>query len=294
MIALGALDRGRQRGRAQCGACWPKRCGRAITSWPPSPAAALCLTHEYPSLVDDDDARLVADNTSEACTYLWKLHQAGNLQLDFRPVNVVLGLSFALPPEGPGGRLARRKPAAADSRPGGQPHRRRLLGHGGHVWPESREHYRASLRAGRDLINAMRSPRIQAGVTECSACKMQMEQGTDKPTMHPLKALALAYDLMPEVADLWPPTAKTWWSHESSCQAICGGAWNWRDATVSNLKWPKGTVLATCGKRWARRSLDLAPWLPHLLFAVGTEYAADGAIVRQGDEIACIPPVSGG
>ena len=38
------------------------------------PAAALCLTHEYPQLLDDDDARLVAANSSEACSYLWKMH----------------------------------------------------------------------------------------------------------------------------------------------------------------------------------------------------------------------------
>ena len=31
---------------------------------------------------------------------------------------------------------------------------------------------------------------------------MQMEQGTTKPTMHPLKLLALSYGLMPEVAEL--------------------------------------------------------------------------------------------
>ena len=37
---------------------------------------------------------------------------------------------------------------------------------------------------------------------ECSACKIQMEQGTTKPTIHPLKVLALAYGLMPEIADL--------------------------------------------------------------------------------------------
>ena len=29
---------------------------------------------------------------------------------------------------------------------------------------------------------------------------MQMEQGTDKPTVHPVKLLALAYGLMPELA----------------------------------------------------------------------------------------------
>ncbi|HWL73182.1 MAG TPA: 4Fe-4S dicluster domain-containing protein, partial [Burkholderiaceae bacterium] len=33
------------------------------------PSTALCLTHEYPNLFNDDDARLVSQNTSEACAY---------------------------------------------------------------------------------------------------------------------------------------------------------------------------------------------------------------------------------
>jgi Fe-S oxidoreductase len=65
-----------------------------------------------------------------------------------------------------------------------------------------RENYRRSLRAGRGLIHSLRDPAVQAGVTECSACKMQMEQGTTKPTIHPLKILALSYGLMPELAGL--------------------------------------------------------------------------------------------
>ena len=65
-----------------------------------------------------------------------------------------------------------------------------------------RSNYRASLRAGWDLISYMRKPGVQAGTTECSACKMQMEQGTSRPTIHPLKVLALAYGLMPEAATL--------------------------------------------------------------------------------------------
>ena len=46
-------------------------------------------------------------------------------------------------------------------------------------------------------------PMIQAGATECSACKMQMEQGTTKPTIHPLKIMALAYGIMPELETLF-------------------------------------------------------------------------------------------
>ena len=48
------------------------------------PSTVLCLTHEYLHLIDDNDARAVAANTSEACTYLWRLHQQGKLQLDLQ------------------------------------------------------------------------------------------------------------------------------------------------------------------------------------------------------------------
>ena len=39
------------------------------------------------------------------------------------------------------------------------------------------------------------------GSTECSTCRMQMEEGTGKRTLHPAQYLALAYGLMPEIGD---------------------------------------------------------------------------------------------
>ena len=56
---------------------------------------------------------------------------------------------------------------------------------------------------GVQLIQAMREPAIVAGSTECSSCKIQMEQGTVKPTIHPVKILAHAYGLMPQLDDLF-------------------------------------------------------------------------------------------
>ena len=50
------------------------------------PAAAVCLQREYPQLLDDEDAALVAQNTTEVCSYLWRMHTVGKLQLDFKPV----------------------------------------------------------------------------------------------------------------------------------------------------------------------------------------------------------------
>jgi Fe-S oxidoreductase len=61
----------------------------------------------------------------------------------------------------------------------------------------SRENYRASLRMGLGLVTAMRGGGIEAGATECSACRLQMEQGTSKPAVHPVKLLAKSYGLLP-------------------------------------------------------------------------------------------------
>jgi Fe-S oxidoreductase len=59
-----------------------------------------------------------------------------------------------------------------------------------------RQNYRTSLRVGLGLVSAMRSTGIEAGATECSGCRIQMEQGTSKPTVHPLKLLAKSYGLL--------------------------------------------------------------------------------------------------
>ncbi len=61
------------------------------------------------------------------------------------------------------------------------------------------ENYRLSLRIGWGLISKMQQTSAQVGCTECTACKLQMEQGVDKPTIHPIALLAHAYGLLPEV-----------------------------------------------------------------------------------------------
>jgi Fe-S oxidoreductase len=159
------------------------------------------LTHEYLNLIGDNDARAVADNTSEACSYLWQLHQQGKLQLDFKPLPASVAYhqpchTRALGIGTPSENLLRLIPGI-----GVQRVERGCSGMAG-LWGLTRDNYRTSLRAGFGLITRLRDPVIQAGTTECSACKIQMEQGTTKPTIHPLKLLALSYGLMPEVARL--------------------------------------------------------------------------------------------
>lgn len=165
------------------------------------PAAALCLVREYPDLIDDDEARLVAENSSEACSYLWQMHTAGKLELDLKPIHAALAYHMpchlkALQVGAPGENLLRLIPGLRVQRVEAG-----CSGMAG-TFGLKRVNYRSSLRAGWGLISRLRDPGIQAGVTECSACKIQMEQGTTKPTIHPIKLLALAYGLMPEIAPL--------------------------------------------------------------------------------------------
>ena len=70
------------------------------------------------------------------------------------------------------------------------------------VYGLKRKNYRNSLRAGWPLISGLRQADVQAGTTECSTCKIQMEQGASRPTVHPLKLLAWAYGLSPEIESL--------------------------------------------------------------------------------------------
>ncbi|WP_460167228.1 anaerobic glycerol-3-phosphate dehydrogenase subunit C [Thermostilla marina] len=160
------------------------------------PAVTVCLTREYPSLIDDADVRLVAQNASDASQFLWNLHLAGGLQLDFRPIHAVLGYHMpcrvkALDIGSPSEDLLRLIPGlTVRSLEAG------CSGMAG-TFGLKRENYRTSLRAGWGLIDRLRHRKIQAGTTECSTCKIQMEQGTTKPTIHPIKLLAAAYGLYP-------------------------------------------------------------------------------------------------
>jgi FAD/FMN-containing dehydrogenase/Fe-S oxidoreductase len=166
------------------------------------PSAMLALTREYPIILDnDEDALLVAQHTQDACQYLWQLHQQGTLKLDFHTQRISVGYHVpchlrALEVGTPAENLLRLVPGLRVSRV-----EKGCSGMAG-LYGVKRANYRTSLRAGWELISAIREGPFQIGMTDCSTCKIQMEQGTSKPTVHPIKLLALAYGLMPEIATL--------------------------------------------------------------------------------------------
>jgi FAD/FMN-containing dehydrogenase/Fe-S oxidoreductase len=171
------------------------------------PTAALCLKYEYPMILNHPDVDVLAAQVIDAGAYLADLHHNGRLKTDFRPLNLEVAYHtpchlkalecgtpladlLSLIPQ-----LRLRKIEKGCSGMAG-------------AYGLTERNFRTSIRIGWDLITAMREPDLDAGVTECSGCKFQMEQGTVTPTVHPLKLLAYAYGLMPEIESKLRPTKR--------------------------------------------------------------------------------------
>jgi Fe-S oxidoreductase len=164
----------------------------------PEPTAAMMLTQDYLDILNDSDAVAVASNTVELTTYLGELHAAGKLRTDFRKLDVTLGHHI------PCHLKALRGPTPSSQLltliPGVRVHTidAGCSGMAG-SWGLKAENYDTSLAAGAAMFAELNRPRVLFGSTECSACRMQMEEGTGKRTLHPVQYLAYAYGLLPEL-----------------------------------------------------------------------------------------------
>ncbi len=160
------------------------------------PTAALMLRDEYVKLTEDLDAELVAANTLDLGQYLLGLSARGQLPMPHEPLHARVGYHQpchlrALDVGTPGLELLRRVPELdvefID---------RGCSGMGG-TYGLAHNRFRNSLRAGRGLMRRFRDDDIDIGATECGACRIQMEQGSPKRTLHPMKLLSLSYGLNP-------------------------------------------------------------------------------------------------
>ncbi len=164
------------------------------------PAAALCLRDEYPRILDHEDVGLVAAQTVEAGEFLWSLHESGKLQGELSPLPLSVGYHT------PCHLKALQSPRSLRNLLGLIPEldvipiEKGCSGMAG-TFGLSRDHFDMSIRIGMPLIERLQEPDLLAGATECSSCRIQMEQGTSTPTLHPLKLLAASWGLLPELRD---------------------------------------------------------------------------------------------
>ncbi len=57
---------------------------------------------------------------------------------------------------------------------------------------------------------------------------------------------------------------------------------------------PSSATVADLRRALAKAVPELSELLRNVMFAIGTEYAADSAVLTPDADVACIPPVSGG
>lgn len=162
------------------------------------PSAALMFRNDARVLVPGPDAELIAEATVEFTSYLWRLHEQGRLRTDFNPLALALGHHV------PCHLKALREPVVGPDLlrliPGMRVHTIDVScsGMAGFYGLRS-DSYETSLAAGAPMLAELARPRVVFGSTECSSCRIQMEDGSSKRTLHPAQYLALAYGLMPEL-----------------------------------------------------------------------------------------------
>jgi len=162
------------------------------------PTAALMIKQEYVKLTEDLDAQLVAANTMDVGQYLLGLDARGQLPRPHEPMSARVGYHEpchlrALEVGRPGLDLLRNV-LSLDV----EFINRGCSGMGG-TYGLARDRFWTSLRAGRGLLRRLREGDIEIGSTECGACRIQMEQGIAKRTLHPIKLLSLGYGLNPSL-----------------------------------------------------------------------------------------------
>ena len=156
------------------------------------PSAALCLKQELKYFVAGEDAQLVCENTYELMGYLLDLFKAGKL----KPVKNPILHSFvyhqpchlyALGGGRAGVELLRRLcPVEIAELDAG------CCGIAG-TFGMQKKNYELSSQIAARLKDALEKVPFKYVLTECSACKMQIEHISDSVVVHPIKVLAEAY-----------------------------------------------------------------------------------------------------
>jgi FAD/FMN-containing dehydrogenase/Fe-S oxidoreductase len=164
------------------------------------PTAAVLFREDLPHLIEDVDVPLIREKTHELTGFLWQFHQRMRMRSGFQKLPLSVGHHVPCHLKALG--LGVHSPSLLRLIPDFRVEMIDLScsGMAGTFGLPARQ-FHTSLQAGEPMLKELARPRYLFGSTECSTCRMQMEQGTNKRTLHPIQYLALGYGLMPELAD---------------------------------------------------------------------------------------------
>jgi FAD/FMN-containing dehydrogenase/Fe-S oxidoreductase len=158
------------------------------------PSAAICLKMEYPRLSTHPDVHTIGRQTMEAGEYLKHLSNRGMLDTDF--MSVPRKSAYHLPCHV---RALSGQSFFAELMKNIPDLQFQLIDRGcsGMAGPFglATENYETSLKIAEPLLETLRNNTYDDVAAECSSCRMQISQGSNHHTLHPIKLLAMAYGI---------------------------------------------------------------------------------------------------
>jgi len=156
----------------------------------------MCLKDDLRFFVDSPEAKIVSENTFELFEYLKKFINQNKLN----PAKVLAGLTDKKYVHHTPCHSIAIKPAAVEIM-------EKLTGikvkelDGGccgiaGTFGMQQKNYELSMKIGGKLAEKIENSGADIVLTECSTCKMQIEQMTGKKVIHPIKVLAEAFGLI--------------------------------------------------------------------------------------------------
>ena len=157
-----------------------------------STSCGLMLKHDYAHLLEIPGAEKVGSRVYDICEYLWMLHEAGEFNLDFQPVQtrVLYHAPCHLKSHGigyPAMRLLRLIPGVKIEEVD-----EGCCGISG-TYGVKVEKYDLSMKIGTRLFEAVKAAGSDSVLADCETCRMQVEHGAGARSAHPIDILARAY-----------------------------------------------------------------------------------------------------
>jgi glycerol-3-phosphate dehydrogenase subunit C len=156
------------------------------------PSCALAVKMEYPRITGSALSKVVADHCYDITQFLLELHKAGELNLDLGTMDLTIGYHNPCHLRSLG--VTKEPMELLNLIPGVTtiPYSDKCCGMGG-TYGLKKKNYDVSMKIGQRLFDEINASGVDQVATGCSSCAMQIHQGTNKPVMHPVALLALAY-----------------------------------------------------------------------------------------------------
>ncbi len=168
------------------------RAGKPILAL--QPTCALLLKQDYPTLVESEEAKLIASKTKDVTEYLAEAMRRGKLKKEFQssPGEVTYHLSCHTKAQG----LKRAAKDLLEAIDGCDVEMvERCAGIDG-TWGLKAAYYDESIKVSAKLTERFQERHATHACSDCALAGLQIETVTDKEPVHPVEILARSYGLL--------------------------------------------------------------------------------------------------